>query len=104
MWIKQFEMRKFNEQSLKEVLEALVKKDGFRQPLWEAEIREIWLRDMGEYIGKNTSFIRLRGHTLEIGIVSAGLRQELHYSKKKITSFLNEKLGQEVIHDVLLRG
>lgn len=97
-------MRRSNEQSLGDVLSRLVKRDGFRQPLWEAEIREIWMNEMGEYIARNTSMIRLRGHVLELGIHSAGLRNELHYSKNKITSFLNEKLGQEVIKEVVLRS
>jgi hypothetical protein len=97
-------MRKTNEQSLKDILTKLVNKGGFEQPLWEVEIRQIWLRDMGEYIARNTSYIRLKGHVLEIGIVSAGLRDELHYSSQKITSFLNTKLGKEVIHRVIIRA
>ena len=94
-------MRNSNEQSLKSVLEELVRKDGFRQPLWEAEIREIWMKEMGEYITRHTSHIRLRGHVLQLGITSASLRQEMMYAKKEITSTLNEKLGKEVIHDIL---
>lgn len=97
-------MRKSNEQLLGDILSRMARNDGFRQPLWEAEIREIWLNEMGEYIHRNTSMIRLRGHTLEIGISSAGLRNELHYSRNKITSFLNEKLGKEVIREVVIRG
>lgn len=97
-------MRKTNEESLGDILARIIRREGFRQPLWEAEIREIWMRDMGDYIARNTQFLRLRGHVLEIGILSSGLRHELHFSRKKITSFLNEKLGQEVIQDVILRG
>jgi hypothetical protein len=97
-------MRKSNDESLGAILSRLVRKDGFRQPLWEAEIREIWMTGMGEYIARSTSLIRLRGQVLEIGITSAGLRNELLYSRKKITSFLNEKLGKEVIKDVVIRS
>lgn len=96
-------MKRSNDQSLKEILAHLVKRDGMKQPLYEVEIREIWLREMGDYINKYTRYIRLRGHVLEIGITSAGLRDELGYSKKKITSFLNDRLGEEVIRDVILR-
>lgn len=96
-------MKRSNDQSLKDILAHLVKRDGMRGPLYEVEIREIWLKEMGDYINKYTRFIRLRGHVLEIGISSAGLRDELGYSKKKITSFLNERLGEEVIKDVILR-
>lgn len=96
-------MKKHNEQSLKEVLARLIDRQGFQKPLWEVEIRVIWFRDMGEYISRNTRYIRLRGHTLELGILSAGLRDELHYSRKKIASFLNEKLGKEVVHEVIVR-
>jgi hypothetical protein len=96
-------MSRHNEQSLKDILARLVQREGFRKPLWEVEIRAIWFRDMGEYISRNTRYIRLRGHTLELGILSSGLREELHYSRKKIASFLNERLGKEVIHDVIVR-
>ncbi len=96
-------MKRSNDQPLKDILAHLVKRDGLRGPLHEVEIREIWLKEMGDYINKYTRFIRLRGHVLEIGISSAGLRDELGYSKKKITSFLNERLGEEVIKDVILR-
>ncbi len=96
-------MKKSNDQSLKDILSQLVKKDGIRQPLHEVEIREIWTREMGDYVNKYTKYLRLRGHILEIGITSAGLRDELGYAKKKITSFLNDQLGEEVIKDVVLR-
>ncbi len=96
-------MKKSNDQSLKDILAQLVKKDGIRQPLHEVEIREIWKREMGDYVNKYTRYLRLRGHILEIGISSAGLRDELGFAKKKITSFLNDQLGEEVIVDVVLR-
>ncbi|MCF8236589.1 MAG: DciA family protein [Saprospiraceae bacterium] len=88
---------------MKEILSQLIKRDGIRQPLHEVEIRQIWQREMGDYVNKYTRYLRLRGHVLEIGISSAGLRDELGYAKKKITSFLNEQLGEEVIQDVVLR-
>lgn len=96
--------KRSNEQKLKEILDYLTRDKDFQGPLREANIREIWMQEMSEYIIKNTSMIRLRGHILEIGISSAALRNEMAYSKNKITSFLNEKLGEEVIKEVIIRG
>ena len=97
-------MKRTNDQPLKDVLARLVRREGMRHPLLEVRIREIWHQDMGDYINRYTRFLRLKGGVLEIGITSSGLRDELHYSKTKITSFLNERLGEEVIQDVVIRS
>ena len=98
-------MRKTNEQSIKEVLKALVDHYRLRSRLTQTEVAQIWARTMGPVIANYTRDLKVRNKKLFVTIDSAPLRQELTMGRAKILKILNEELGEEEkqLNDVIIR-
>lgn len=96
-------MKKTNEQSLKDVLKNLVETYRLKSKLNQTRISTIWEKLMGKSISTYTKEIKVRKNKLYLTIESAPLRQELSFGKDKIRNMLNEELGEEYIHEVIIR-
>lgn len=95
-------IKKNNEVTLKEALQAMVDRYKMRPKLHEAKIKQEWANIMGPSINKHTKNVYLKRDTLYVQIVSAPLKQELSFAKHKIIKILNEELGAEVVKHVEL--
>ncbi|MEL6635534.1 MAG: DUF721 domain-containing protein [Bacteroidota bacterium] len=96
-------MKKHNDQSLKEVLQALTAQRQLRGKLKLTQLRRAWPRLMGPTISGYTTDLSLRQQTLYIHLNSAPLRQELNLGREKIRHLLNEELGEEFLREVVIR-
>ncbi len=96
-------MRNSNEESLKQVIEQLIKTYQLGDKLNEVRLLHSWERIMGEAISKRTSKINFKDQKLFIHLTSAPLKEELTYGKEKIKILLNEELGGDFIKEVVIR-
>lgn len=96
-------MKKTNEQSLKDVLKDLVETYRLKSKLNQSRINSLWESLMGNSISRYTKEIKVRKNKLYLTIESAPLRQELSFGKDKIRHMLNEELGEDFIHEVIIR-
>lgn len=96
-------MKKSNEHTLKEVLQAMVEAYRLKPRLHQTKIKSIWENAMGASIAKYTSDIKVRNRKLYLNISSAPLRQELSYGREKIKKMINEEIGEEYIEEVVIR-
>ncbi len=96
-------MRNSNEESIKEVIEQLIKTYQLGDKLNEVKLLHCWEKIMGEAISKRTSKITFKDHTIFIHIISAPLKEELTYGKENIKTLLNQELGGDFIKDVVIR-
>ncbi len=96
-------MRHSNEQSLKEVLEALLKAYRIESAVNTAMIKASWEKMMGKTIAKHTSEIQLRDKKLFLKIDLPALRHELSFAKEKIKSNINEEFKIDLIEEVIIR-
>lgn len=96
-------MRNSNEQSLKDVIQELLKSYQISDKLKEVDLVQSWEKLMGKLIAKNTSKLYVKDKKLFIHIDSAPLRQELTYSKSKIIEIINKEAGSELINEVFIR-
>ena len=96
-------MKKHNDHSLKEVLQALAAQRQLRGKLKLTQLRTAWPRLMGPTISGYTTDLKLRQQTLYISLNSAPLRQELNLGREKILRLLNEELGEEFLREVVIR-
>lgn len=90
-------------QSIGDVLKEFVDKNHLQKGLDEVNIEEIWTRELGPAVNKYTTGIKLKKNTLYVHLSSSVLREELGYGKGKIIKILNECLGKELIHKLVLR-
>lgn len=90
-----------NEQSLKEVLEALIRSYRMTGKLNEISVVQSWNKVTGPVISKHTRKIRMSHGRLYVTLDSAALRSELNYSRQRLIALLNEEAGSEVVKEIV---
>lgn len=84
-------------------IEKFLKGSRIKGDIQALQIEEIWEKVMGKTIAKYTSRIHIINHTLFITTNVAPLKQELSYQKEKIKLRVNEALGNNDIHEVVIQ-
>lgn len=95
-------IKKTNDQPLGEVLDQWLKTYKYKSKLNQTRVTDAWKKMMGPTISGYTQKVYIRKEVLYIKIEAASLRQELNYAKDKIKKNLNERLGDELIKDVVV--
>lgn len=98
-----FPLKKRNDLTLKEALQATLKELRLDGHLKELQVRAVWDRLMGKKIETYTSEVRVHRGVLYITVLSAPLRQELSFAREKIRDLINEELGENYVRDVIIR-
>jgi predicted nucleic acid-binding Zn ribbon protein len=96
-------MRKSNEYTMKEALQALLKAYRIESGVNTAMIEASWIKMMGITIAKHTREIQLRDKTLFLKIDSPALRHELNFAKEKIKNNINQEFSLNLIEEVVIR-
>ena len=95
--------RRDNEQSLKEVLNEVVRHYRKNEKYRQAEVQLAWEEVIGSSLFKKTRAIYLKDKCLVISIDSGTLKEELSFGKDKILKMMNENLGYEAVERVEIR-
>jgi hypothetical protein len=74
-------------------------KNGIRA----AQIEEVWLELMGNTIAKYTDKIYIFDQKLFIETSVGPLKNELGFQKQQIIERVNEKMGEKIITDVIIK-
>lgn len=96
-------MRKSNEQSLKEVLDLLLKAYKLDKGIDQLKIAKAWESSMGKIVNKHTTDLYVRDKVLYVCLDSSIVRQELSYAKASILETLNKEAGTDLLTDIVLR-
>ena len=91
------------EYSLGDALKYFLKHSKLKGYMQAMQIEDVWEEIMGKTIAKYTDKIKIQGKTLYISTSMAPLKQELLYQKDNIIKRVNEKLGEDVIKDVVIQ-
>jgi len=92
----------YNEYSLKEVLDSMINDLDIQNKLYEVNIKKHWSMLFGVDVASNTKTIRLNEGVLWVKIESASLKQEFSFSKDEVKVLLNNKLGKEIIDEIII--
>jgi hypothetical protein len=90
------------EKSLKDLLQDFKKKDKLSKGFNQLAIEEAWQNELGPAIKNYTKSIQLSRGKLFVKLTSSTLREELSYGKQKIIDMLNEKVGENVVKELIL--
>ncbi len=96
-------MSRGNQFTIKEAIQAFMKKQGNEDKFNEAQIVNEWENIMGKMIAQHTRKIYVKNSKLFVYLDSAPLKQELSYAKSKIKKMMNEAVGAEVIKGVVIK-
>ena len=91
------------EVSIGDALKDFLKKSRLKSGVQALQIQDIWGNIMGKTIANYTDKIQIVNGTLYISTSVAPLKNELIYQKKKIIERVNEALGENAIHEVVVK-
>lgn len=89
--------------SMKEALSAFILKNNLEKGMDKVEVKEAWVRLMGNGVNNYTTAIELRNDTLFISLSSSVLREELSHGKSKIIAMINDEIGKQLVKKLVLR-
>ena len=76
---------------------------GLETPLLQKRLIDEWPEVMGEIIAGYTQNLYIRNQTLFVHMTNPALRADLSMQRKEIVRKLNEKVGSQVITDIVFR-
>jgi len=86
-----------------EALQAFIKANKLEKGMDRVNVKEAWVKLMGNGVNNYTTGVELRNETLFVSLSSSVLREELSHGNSKIVTMLNEELGKELIKKLVLR-
>lgn len=89
---------------LTEILQEGLKGLGIAERLREAGIWSIWPEVVGPTVAARAQPLRIINGTLTVAVSSGPWMQELNFLKAMMRQKLNERLGGEVVRDIILRS
>jgi predicted nucleic acid-binding Zn ribbon protein len=97
-------MKRQNAQSLGDAIRHyLGEKQTFNRKLLENRVINSWSELMGHTVASYTSQVEIRRQKLYVTLTSSVLRHNLMLSRQEIIQKINEKIGSEVITDIVFR-
>lgn len=94
--------RENNSNSIKDLMQSFIQENNLSKGMQKIKVQEAWEKLMGQGVASYTSEVTLQHKTLIIRLTSSVLREELSYGKEKIVKMINEELGDQVVHKIML--
>jgi hypothetical protein len=88
---------------LGDALKQFVQNSKLKNGIRAAQIEEVWLELMGNTIAKYTDKIYIFDQKLFIETSVGPLKNELGFQKQQIIERVNEKMGEKIISDVIIK-
>lgn len=86
-----------------ELVAQVLRQMGLEQKFKEYEVRQIWPEVVGQMIASRTRSLEVREGKLFVTFTSAVVRNEIMMVKEGLTKALNDRVGAEVIHEIIIR-
>ena len=94
-------MSRYNEYSLKQVIDELLNVYRLRGKMNETRLIQSWEKVCGSLINRHTENLYINNGRLYVKVDSAALRNELSYAKSKLVISLNKAVGLDIIEDIV---
>ena len=91
------------EYSIGDAIQKFLEQSRIKSSIQALQIGDVWAEIMGKTIAKYTEEIKIINDTLFITTHVAPLKQELVFQKEKIKLRVNEALGTNDIHEVIIQ-
>ncbi|ADQ79134.1 protein of unknown function DUF721 [Paludibacter propionicigenes WB4] len=96
-------MRKKNTELLSDVIRQVLREHHLDRPLNEKRLIESWPLVLGTNIMQYTSELVVKNRILYVTLTSSVLRHDLFMSREEIKKSLNDRVGVEVIVDIVFK-
>ena len=96
-------MRRSKTQNIGAVIKNYLQQSGLDRRLKEVEIINSWEELVGTMISRRTKKIELKNGKMIIYLQSSVVKNELMMLRETLKNTLNEKVGEEIIREIILR-
>lgn len=94
-------MKRGNTEHIADVIHRLLRQEGLETPLNEHRIIEAWSDVAGPVVTRYTRNLFIKNQTLYVQLASSVIRQELMMSRGLLMRNLNERVGAQVIYNIV---
>lgn len=96
-------MKEGKTKRIDELVEQVLRNMGLEQRYKEYEVTQIWPEVVGQMIASRTKKIKVIDGILFVSFDSAVVRNEISMVKEGLVRALNERVGKNVIKDIVIR-
>ncbi len=96
-------MKRVEPMTVGDIITKLLREDNIERQFDEQKVVYLWPEIVGQGINRYTVSRYVKNGVLYLHISSAALRNELMMSRTLLMKRLNEAVGGEVIHDIVIR-
>ena len=96
-------MRRSNVQNIGDVVDELLKSLNIDKKLKEVRLTNSWSELLGKNVARATTKVFIKNRVLFVYLNSSVVRNELMMLKSGIIKALNERAGENLIDDILLK-
>lgn len=96
-------MKEGKTKTIEELVSQVLKQMGLEQKFKEHEMVELWPEVVGQMIASRTKRVEVRDGRLFVTFSSAVVRNEILMVKEGLVRALNDRMGKEIIRDIVIR-
>jgi len=96
-------MRRSKTQPLSKIIQEYLKEYNIDKKIKEISIINQWEEIIGKTIARSTKDIFIKNKTLFIYLNSAVVRNELFIIREGIINTINDRAGEEIVQNIVLR-
>ena len=96
-------MKEGKTKTIDELIDQVLRQMGLEQKFKEHEICEVWPEVVGQMIASRTKKVEVVEGKLFVTFTSAVVRNEILMVKEGLIRALNDRVGKEVIREIIIK-
>ena len=96
-------MRKNNTNNVGDIIRRLMKNPKLAEKMDELDALDVWKELIGGNLQKFVIDAKIHKGNLYVKLSSSVLRNELSYKKNELKKQINQKLGKEIVKEIILK-
>ena len=96
-------MKRSDAESVGSLIRKFLRQEGLETPLNEKRLIDAWAEILGATIASRSKALFIKNQVLYVEVTSAPLRQQLMMGRQQLVVKLNQKVGAQVITNIIFR-
>ena len=96
-------MRGNNTNNVGDIIRQLMKNPKLAEKMDELDALDVWKELIGDNLKKFVVSAKVHKGNLHVKLSSSVLRNELSYKKSELKEQINQKLGKEIVKEIILK-
>lgn len=96
-------MKRSNTQNIKELVDQLLDQMHIKEKLKEVEAIRVWKEMMGKTVARHLREVVIHKRVMFVRLTSSIVRAELNMMRSGMVKAVNDRVGESVIDDIVIR-